>query len=143
MTTEKQLITNRDNAQKSTGPKTFEGKIASSQNAVKHGLFSREILLDEEKRGELQVLRDQLYSTFLLCRDFLHLNYVEACVKVGKERKDKHNSKNYVNKVFVPKAVSLPHEQWQQMAQKFTTRSHLSLIQNATALKFFILEDSI
>lgn len=65
MTTEKQLITNRDNAQKSTGPKTFEGKAASSQNAVKHGLFSREILLDEEKRGELQVLRDQLYSTFL------------------------------------------------------------------------------
>jgi hypothetical protein len=41
MATEKQINANRKNAQKSTGPKTAEGKAAVSQNAVKHGLFTR------------------------------------------------------------------------------------------------------
>jgi len=39
MTTQKQIKANRQNAQKSTGPKTDEGKAAVSQNAVKHGIF--------------------------------------------------------------------------------------------------------
>ena len=34
---------NRLNAQKSTGAKTPDGKLASSQNAVKHGLFVEEL----------------------------------------------------------------------------------------------------
>ncbi len=37
---EKKLIANRRNAQKSTGPKTPYGKLRSSRNAVKHGLYS-------------------------------------------------------------------------------------------------------
>jgi hypothetical protein len=35
---------NRRNAQKSTGPKTPEGKKRSSQNAIKHGLLAAQIL---------------------------------------------------------------------------------------------------
>jgi len=40
MSTEVQILANRRNAQKSTGPRTSEGKSAISQNAVKHGLTS-------------------------------------------------------------------------------------------------------
>ncbi len=37
----KQLIANRKNAQKSTGPKTPFGKFRSSRNAYKHGFYSK------------------------------------------------------------------------------------------------------
>ena len=47
---------NQANAQHSTGPRTEEGKAASSQNARKHGLCAKEVILqphEEEEFGEL------------------------------------------------------------------------------------------
>ena len=37
---QKQLLANRRNAQKSTGPRTALGKFRSSRNALKHGRYS-------------------------------------------------------------------------------------------------------
>ena len=37
LTAEKQIQANRENARKSTDPKTVEGKLSSSLNAIKHG----------------------------------------------------------------------------------------------------------
>jgi hypothetical protein len=52
---ERRLAANRANAQLSTGPKTPEGKAASSLNAVKTGLTGRTILLaDEEEAAAYQ-----------------------------------------------------------------------------------------
>ena len=48
MATKKQIIANRRNAQKSTGPRTAEGKARVSQNALRHGLFARQLLLPDE-----------------------------------------------------------------------------------------------
>jgi hypothetical protein len=48
MTTKRQTAANRRNAKKSTGPRTEEGKKRSSQNAMTHGLLSRQVLLKEE-----------------------------------------------------------------------------------------------
>jgi hypothetical protein len=59
MATDKQIKANRQNAQKSTGPKTAEGKAAVSKNAVKHGLFTDSVVTGETEaeyaafRGEL------------------------------------------------------------------------------------------
>jgi hypothetical protein len=44
MTTRKQSAANSRNAKKSTGPRTVPGKRTSSRNAVKHGMFSAEVI---------------------------------------------------------------------------------------------------
>ena len=41
MSTQPQILANRLNAQKSTGPQTPQGKAVVSQNALKHGLSAR------------------------------------------------------------------------------------------------------
>ena len=48
MATEAQINANRRNAQKSTGPRSPEGKAATSRNALKHGLCAEKHLLVDE-----------------------------------------------------------------------------------------------
>jgi len=60
MVTEKQINANRKNAQKSTGPKTAEGKAAVSQNAVKHGLFTDSLI-----RGENPAVYEAFHDEML------------------------------------------------------------------------------
>ena len=48
MTSEKQRKANRQNAKKSTGPRTEDGKAHTSQNALKHGLLARDAVLPGE-----------------------------------------------------------------------------------------------
>ncbi len=48
MATEKQINANRENAKKSTGPRTPEGKAIASQNSRRHHNLARSILLATE-----------------------------------------------------------------------------------------------
>lgn len=45
MATEAQIRANRENALKSTGPKTAEGKSNSARNSVLHGFYSRRFVI--------------------------------------------------------------------------------------------------
>jgi len=58
MPSERQLVANRNNAQKSTGPKTPEGRAAVSLNGVKHGLTAATLVLPGEKESDFQSLLD-------------------------------------------------------------------------------------
>src|SRR5260370_5140337 len=60
MATLKQFEANRRNAQKSTGPKTPEGKAAISMNALRHGLRARTVVLPGENCEEFNHLCDDL-----------------------------------------------------------------------------------
>jgi hypothetical protein len=51
---------NRANAQKSTGPKSEQGKSASSQNAFKHGLHSKAVIIPGEDPAKFEALRADL-----------------------------------------------------------------------------------
>src|SRR5262249_36122787 len=60
MPTAKQQAANRQNAQKSTGPKTSEGKAVVALNAMQHGLLSRHVCLPDEDEAELVKLGKRL-----------------------------------------------------------------------------------
>ncbi len=56
------ISANRMNAQKSTGAITQAGKNKVSRNAVTHGLFSKQLVLESENPLEYQTLLEQLHS---------------------------------------------------------------------------------
>jgi hypothetical protein len=62
MATLMQIEANRANALKSTGPKTEGGKRRVSQNALKHGVLSQRLVLQDENPEEFQALVDDLHS---------------------------------------------------------------------------------
>src|SRR5436305_14709064 len=57
------LDANRRNAQKSTGPRTAEGKSVCRQNALKHGLSGAGVVLHPEDRKRLKVRLDDWNQT--------------------------------------------------------------------------------
>ena len=64
MTTEKQIAANRLNALQSTGPQSEDGKYRASQNAIKHGVFSQELIIvkgdGREDKSEFDCLLAEL-----------------------------------------------------------------------------------
>ena len=69
----KRVLANRRNAQKSTGPRTPEGKARSKRNALKHGLLAKEIFLacrfNPEARNEFETLLSQLQEAYAPAND--------------------------------------------------------------------------
>ena len=59
MSTQAQIIANRRNAQKSTGPQSPKGKSAVSRNAIKHGLSARQAVIGLESREEFDLYRQE------------------------------------------------------------------------------------
>ena len=64
MASEKQIEANRRNAQKSTGPKTPQGKAAVRLNALRHGLRARTVVLPDEKPDDFHQLCADLEAEF-------------------------------------------------------------------------------
>ncbi|MEJ2649685.1 MAG: hypothetical protein P8016_14905 [Sedimentisphaerales bacterium] len=58
MSTEAQIKANRENAKKSTGPRTARGKEVVSQNALRHGLCAKKNLIRTESQEEFDLFRD-------------------------------------------------------------------------------------
>ena len=64
MSSTAQILANRQNAQKSTGPKSDEGKAVVAKNAIKHGLFAIETVIKGENREEFGLFREKLLEEF-------------------------------------------------------------------------------
>ncbi len=64
MTTTRQMRANRENAKRSTGPKTPEGKASSAKNATTHGLSSGFTVLPHEDGVAFAELNDELTLEF-------------------------------------------------------------------------------
>ena len=60
MSTKLQKVANRENAKKSTGPKTKEGKAESSQNATTHGLTAHYDVIRTESQEDFDLYRHEM-----------------------------------------------------------------------------------
>lgn len=61
---EKQLEANRRNAERSTGPRTDEGKARSSRNNLRHGLTGQVTVLPSEDREAHDAFCNRLIAGF-------------------------------------------------------------------------------
>jgi len=61
MSTAKQIAANRRNSQKSTGPRSSQGKSASRANSLKTGLYARSQVIAGEDPAELRTLADSYF----------------------------------------------------------------------------------
>jgi hypothetical protein len=64
MATTAQILANRANSQRSTGPQTEAGKERSSRNSYKHGLTSSKIVLPGEDPAEYDAFRADILEQY-------------------------------------------------------------------------------
>jgi hypothetical protein len=62
MSSAAQLAANQANARHSTGPRTDEGRARVSQNALRHGLTARHLVIRPDEHEEFAALQDSLSS---------------------------------------------------------------------------------
>lgn len=62
MATERQIEANRKNAQRSTGPRSAEGKSRVGSNALKHGLTAKQVVLPHEDPKEFETFASELWD---------------------------------------------------------------------------------
>jgi hypothetical protein len=67
MATPNQIRANRENARKSTGPKSALGKRIASRNATRHGFYATSVLLPEEDADEFVRLGRRLALAYNPC----------------------------------------------------------------------------
>ena len=86
MTSEARIEANRKNAEKSTGPKTDEGKARSAQNALKHGLAAEAPVLPTETPTDYDEALE-LWKRDLKPTDMAELALVEQAAKAAQRLK--------------------------------------------------------
>ncbi|HZU27839.1 MAG TPA: hypothetical protein VFA04_20075 [Bryobacteraceae bacterium] len=81
MSSERRIRASRENGAKSRGPKTPEGKLRSSRNAMKHGLLSEIIVLPTEPAERFLQLSTELEEEFRPSTPFqrLQVESIAAC----------------------------------------------------------------
>ncbi len=106
MTSPRKIEANRSNAQKSTGPKTEEGKKKVRFNAVKHGLCAETIVLPHE---DAQAYQDRLetWTADLGARTDMEAYLVERMVKISwqLDRADLHEQARLVERIQKQRGV--------------------------------------
>src|SRR4051812_26435336 len=78
----RRLRANRNNARRSSGPRTAAGKRRSSQNATSHGVFCRDLVLPGESRAEFDAFRNA-FLLRLSPQDVLELLIVDRIVSAS------------------------------------------------------------
>src|SRR5687767_3677299 len=101
---------NQANAQKSTGPKTPEGKERSSKNATTHGLYAATLLLPTESERRYHALRHMLLDS-MNPQDATELFFAEQVVTAA-WRLNRVNDADFYNHHMESERLQAQHEQF-------------------------------
>ncbi len=144
MATVAQIQANQLNAQKSTGPRTAEGKERVSQNALKHGLLARDAVIQGEDPAEFEVYREGML------RELAPAGAVEAMLAarvVGLSWRLRR-AERLQNAAFAALDDGEPepllearHEEWKQIKGSEWDRSVAGLLDEDAALGKVVVED--
>jgi hypothetical protein len=87
MTSPTQIASNRQNSTLSTGPRTEAGKIASSKNAISHGLSAADPVLAYENRADYEKLVADYTGEYE--PDTIHQNFLVSQLAGARWRLDR------------------------------------------------------
>ena len=142
MSTKAQTKANRKNAQKSTGPRTAEGKAVVSKNAVKHGLFAAEAVITGEDPAEYEAYHDQFLAEMVPV-GAVETMLVERFVSLTWRLRRAERMQNQAIEEFIETEITNPlprrtrvltlHAQGIPLGDKRCTSSHLPLGRIATS----------
>jgi hypothetical protein len=93
-------------SKRSGGPKTLEGKVASSRNAVKTGSYSAQIALSSEEEADFKAFEDEFMSDFepigVVESSMAHELAVLAWKKLRLERVEHHMMRDQLKSPITP-----------------------------------------
>jgi hypothetical protein len=97
---EARLQANRENAKKSTGPRTAQGKAYSRCNALKHGLLAKSVLFSSDGtpiNEDLHQLWDELHGAEDVITDVRIQTVIVECWRQGKALNHEASSRTVVS----------------------------------------------
>jgi hypothetical protein len=106
MATERQILANRRNALKSTGPKTPRGRAAVRLNSLKHGLNARILILPGESRAEYKALLHALEAEHQPSTPRERKLVIESAKALWRARRILRRKNHYVD---LARPVDAPH----------------------------------
>src|SRR4051812_33834805 len=101
MISAKKLEANRRNGQRSTGPKTDEGKAVASRNSLKHGLYTSNPLLPGEDPAEFALFGEGLLKA-LKPADEVQLTLADRVVTLAWKLRRVGDIEDAVVRQFLP-----------------------------------------
>jgi hypothetical protein len=104
MATPAQILANRENSLRSTGPVTPEGKAVSSRNSYRHGLTSKQIVLPGEDPAEFDALRESLFQLYAPANDTEHTLTEEIAAGSWRLARARRHETAIMNKLIGDKA---------------------------------------
>ena len=133
MATQAQILANRRNAQKSTGPRTIEGKAVVSQNAVKHGLLARHTVISSETQADFNLHRDRILADLDPLRATEYV-LAERIVSLSWRLK---RAERMQNQAFDAKLEDYTHDSWSRRFRTDQDESQPDLTLGRVALRDF------
>ena len=139
-----QIQANRLNAQKSTGPRTAEGKEQASRNAIKHGLLAREAVIQGEDPEEFESYREGMLQELApagVVETMLAERVVGLSWRLLRAERLHNAAFAALDEGEPTELLEARHEEWKQIKGSEWDRSVAGVLDEAPSVEKMVVED--